>query len=33
VRAKVVVVAKEDDQRGGQGVDGECGLEVGPEAL
>jgi len=33
VRSPVVVVAEEDDQRGGEGVGGERGLEVGPEAL
>lgn len=33
VRATVAVVAEEDDKRGGEGVGGERGLEVRPEAL
>lgn len=33
VRAAVVVVPEEDDERGGEGVGGERGLEVRPQAL
>jgi hypothetical protein len=33
LRAPVTVVAEEDDERGGEGVGGERGLEVGADAL